>query len=504
MVIANHVTRQQTTKPLPKTATQRWSKHQLLHPCKKKYEDPALKKKRQRTFLLKKKEANAALIARASALEIELESATARIATLDLNRIGYEKRVARRAAEVDRVATLEADLQKAEETIAAEEARAVAREADLEKAFAQINIQDEFIYGNLAHNVLENDVNQVMVSTGLSVTLAGLHCLTFLLTFNMFCAKLASCKEHKVYLLEKTGGSAATQATYVSHPIVIDDVLYAGSEQFTSLIESLGGLLGQLPAQVVSEFRETGPHVLGSDKWRKVNYRANDIGNKPVLNQFRADYNLQTPKGVRESWVALKVIVRGMIAKLLGVDSLSFEEVDQDYTKLITSSTKPQPPHLDYLISLLLKLLNNQRLYLAVFPLSPDGMMLQVWKKEGGEGKLLFLPENSILILPGDTVHGGGFMTSPAGNLRGHLYIALNRNQPESVGRVLIPNGNDVYVDYTINDRSIYLPAKCLVANGLVRKFGPCIINGVQCYAQYRAEKVDTANTLEPTLVVDI
>jgi hypothetical protein len=125
-------------------------------------------------------------------------------------------------------------------------------------------------------------------------------------------------------------------------------------------------------------------------------------------------------------------------------------------------------------------------------------MMLQVWEKtRAGEGKLLFLPQNSILILPGDTVHGGGFMTNPGGNIRGHLYIAVNHNPPKDVDKVLIPLGTNVYVDYTINDNVKYTPAKCLVAKGLVKQFGPCVINNEICYVQYRGEQVDKAKADE-------
>jgi hypothetical protein len=303
--------------------------------------------------------------------------------------------------------------------------------------------------------------------------------------------QLAACKEHKVYLMEKVKGSIANP-TYAVHPIALSNVLYAGSPQFTSMIEKLGGHLGYLPDQVVLDLRIDGPHVISSSGfWESIQYRENDSGQKKKLCQWKSNYECKVPAPVKESWAALRLIVRLAMAKLLGIppESLSDDDVDQLYSKLITETTLPQPPHLDYARWLLSMLLNNQHLYLAVFPLTPDGMMLQVWNDQvAGVGRLLFLPMNSILILPGNTVHGGGFMTAPGGNLRGHLYIAVNHNLPKGVKKVVIPSGNDRVVDYTVNNSARFHPAKCLVRKGLVKKYGPCLINNKVCFAKYRTD----------------
>jgi hypothetical protein len=161
--------------------------------------------------------------------------------------------------------------------------------------------------------------------------------------------------------LEKIKGSASKEARYISHPINMGDVLYAGSEQFNNVVSSLDGILGFIPSPVVCDLRVNGPHVLGSDLWQKIQYMADDSGSQAAMNMYRSDYNCKLPGSVRESFIALQATVRVLVAKLLGVDSLSSEEVEQDYTKLETVTTKPQPPHLDFLRSILRKLRKYQK-----------------------------------------------------------------------------------------------------------------------------------------------
>ena len=109
-----------------------------------------------------------------------------------------------------------------------------------------------------------------------------------------------------------------------------------------------------------------------------------------------------------------------------------------------TEQTMYQPAHVDYDYSILSKY--GKRLYLAFFPLTLDGAYLQLWQKteldEGidnakrddkrhqqrdeVEGTVVYIPYGQILLLPSDTIHGGGFKRGKGGNLRFHLYIALD------------------------------------------------------------------------------
>jgi len=142
---------------------------------------------------------------------------------------------------------------------------------------------------------------------------------------------------------------------------------------------------------------------------------------------------------------------------------------------LTTKSSIPQPAHVDYPWEVLEKHAGDQSLKLAFFPLTEEGMFLQIWPHAAGsgsgtmpgssqaaadrsteklhavEGEIVFIPYGKLLIVPASTIHGGGFRTTPlpmplgreeidaaaaadrssssnntgsGGNLRFHLYIA--------------------------------------------------------------------------------
>lgn len=117
----------------------------------------------------------------------------------------------------------------------------------------------------------------------------------------------------------------------------------------------------------------------------------------------------------------------------LGVsDRIRAEEYLGSY--LTTEHTIPQPAHVDYTWEVLE---DTKNLYLAFFPLSKDGMFLQVWPRDDHAdqvmGELVFIPRGHMLVLPASTIHGGGFRTTPSGeqgNLRFHLYFVRGGKLP--------------------------------------------------------------------------
>ncbi len=102
---------------------------------------------------------------------------------------------------------------------------------------------------------------------------------------------------------------------------------------------------------------------------------------------------------------------------------------------LSTETTTPQPPHVDFPWEFLEEHENN--VDIGFFPLTKDGMFLQVWSRiddrtvENIEGEVIYIPYGKLLTLPSGTIHGGGFRstTNPSdhGNLRAHLYISRNK-----------------------------------------------------------------------------
>ena len=108
-----------------------------------------------------------------------------------------------------------------------------------------------------------------------------------------------------------------------------------------------------------------------------------------------------------------------------------------------TERTIFQPAHVDYDYPILKKYGN--KLFLAFFPLTEDGAFLQLWKEEDSsriktstatqpeanpgqsvvEGTVVYIPYEKMLIVPSNTIHAGGFKRGESGNLRFHLYIAV-------------------------------------------------------------------------------
>lgn len=97
---------------------------------------------------------------------------------------------------------------------------------------------------------------------------------------------------------------------------------------------------------------------------------------------------------------------------------------------MTTESTVPQPAHVDYAWEVLEKC--GHELWIGFFPLTNDGMFLQVWplaeeSTRSVSGQLVFIPFGKLLVLPSRTIHGGGFRTTMGGshgNLRFHIYFA--------------------------------------------------------------------------------
>ena len=97
--------------------------------------------------------------------------------------------------------------------------------------------------------------------------------------------------------------------------------------------------------------------------------------------------------------------------------------------------TIAQPAHVDFTWQMLAE--QGSHLWLAFFGLTQEGMILQVWPatntSSARRGQLVFVPLGKLLILPSDTIHGGGFRTRPifnggndVGNLRYHLYLSTD------------------------------------------------------------------------------
>ncbi len=79
-----------------------------------------------------------------------------------------------------------------------------------------------------------------------------------------------------------------------------------------------------------------------------------------------------------------------------------------------------QRPHCDYQN----RALAGKQAALAFLPLTAVGMYLQVWDENLSlMGFVLYVPFGSMLVLWGNVIHGGGFMSDKKGNPRLHMYV---------------------------------------------------------------------------------
>jgi hypothetical protein len=154
-----------------------------------------------------------------------------------------------------------------------------------------------------------------------------------------------------------------------------------------------------------------------------------------------------------------------------------------------------QPAHVDYDYDILQTY--GKKLYLSFFPLTQEGAFLQLWrdaivevksKVETGwksnhynendciddivEGTVVFIPYGKMLIVPSDTIHGGGFRRGMGGNLRFHLYIALEDDDTDVRGKgtKLLDHPMNKYTDR--RDKRRELCERYVDSNGLNHLLG--------------------------------
>ena len=89
------------------------------------------------------------------------------------------------------------------------------------------------------------------------------------------------------------------------------------------------------------------------------------------------------------------------------------------FSHLVSCQHWVQPAHIDYPIDVL----REHNPLMAFFPMTKHGMHLQLWTSPNSRGRLIHIPLGSLVVVPGDTVHSGGFSTGPDGDIRGHCYI---------------------------------------------------------------------------------
>ena len=168
--------------------------------------------------------------------------------------------------------------------------------------------------------------------------------------------------------------------------------------------------------------------------------------------------------------------------------TLQHENISYRGSFMQTESTMYQPAHVDYDYSILSKY--GSKLFLAFFPLTEEGAYLQLWQDDENvsiddprEGTVVFIPYGNMLIVPSDTIHGGGFKRGEGGNLRFHLYIEILEDEEvvvedRGVEEKKEDTNNIALLDHPMNkytekyDRRRELCERFVDANGLDKLLG--------------------------------
>ena len=109
------------------------------------------------------------------------------------------------------------------------------------------------------------------------------------------------------------------------------------------------------------------------------------------------------------------------------------EELSYQTSLIMSRLHKPQDAHIDYDP----KTTNADRFMVAFLPLTKSGQFLQFWNNVDdvpnttSSGEIVFIPKGQLVLVPGNTIHGGGFRaelcsdTQPA-HMRLHFYVYPN------------------------------------------------------------------------------
>jgi len=143
-----------------------------------------------------------------------------------------------------------------------------------------------------------------------------------------------------------------------------------------------------------------------------------------------------------------------------------------------TETTIFQPAHVDYDWPILQQC--KRKLHIAFFPLTHEGAFIQLWKEDDDQscskssnivnGTVVYIPYGKMLIVPSDTIHGGGFKRGMGGNLRFHLYIAVDDDDENDEGRLPRHQTNKYTEEH---DKRRELCERFLDAPGLDSLLGP-------------------------------
>jgi hypothetical protein len=171
-----------------------------------------------------------------------------------------------------------------------------------------------------------------------------------------------------------------------------------------------------------------------------------------------------------ENWKIIQEEIQCIIFEgLLGINHCHPDQQIEFYLSfLVSTKNSPQDPHIDYKWKDVLPTSDskyNSETYcwsvpfIGLFPTTPEGMQVDVWPHQDHRQHATSfinpahpvnwtIPYGHMLLMRGDTVHAGGYLTSDDGNPRCHIYVhktCSDRRRRHLRGVSYDPQSSNIY-----------------------------------------------------------
>jgi len=173
-----------------------------------------------------------------------------------------------------------------------------------------------------------------------------------------------------------------------------------------------GGMAIDIPLELLKQAFAQMERTNGS--WDSV--ASNSIGGiaslKPKRVRYRKFSHLNS-KADRDTIKLLRpfyTLVSGALSTLVsGALNVAEDNLSIEFAMLKSQGYATQLPHYDFPQTVLNK--HPGHIFLGLTPLTEAGAYLQLWQKDqpGEPGNVVYIPYGHLLVMPGDTLHGGGF-----------------------------------------------------------------------------------------------
>jgi hypothetical protein len=211
-----------------------------------------------------------------------------------------------------------------------------------------------------------------------------------------------------------------------------DDVIRIDGtdERADSLLKRLGGTAAHAPG-MAEDMNELTPAV-DSHQWQDINGRKMQF-----FHLSHGDRGFEHAEKISEKHDEfLRPAIEGVLRKKskgkLADSNFNFEITFGGLRSSPNAMvTHVQCAHFDHKTKVIeyYQKRDDKAAMLLFYPLTKAGMFLQVWVPSTFQPQIMFIGQHHLLMLPVDTIHGGGFKSGSFGvqNHRRHGYVYVGR-----------------------------------------------------------------------------